>query len=420
MIWFFPKIETARTDDFPLFACLIAVIWALFTFKEKLTLNKKIEIFVSGTAQPTIIYMCFIFIFSSIFAHFLTLIKGVDAVVNLSLLLVPSSLLLPGIFVTVSLFSLTIGSSMGSITAFMPIAIGFTKYLGINPALMAGIVVGGSMLGDNLSLISDTTIAAVKTTGCAMSDKFKENVKLVLPAFVATVITLFFVNRGMGFVSAVPTKTLISYLDFIKIVPYIVVITLALLGIDVLGVLILGTFTAVGIGLFDGSFSYLHALTNIFDGFYTSKKMVAVFVIVMLIAGLSKMIEANGGLNYLIERSWKRIKSKAGAETSIAFIIFLVNAVLAINTISILVVGPIAKRIGKKFDVSNKRIASLLDIFACVCQGIVPYAPQLLLAGALANISSIAIMPYLHYQFFIFIVAVVSILSKIFVKKNTA
>ena len=413
LIKLFPQVNVSKTDDFPLLACLMAIIFALFTFKDKISFNKKIEIFVSGAAQSTVMYMCFIFIASSIFANFLTMVQGVDAAILISFKLIPPSLLLPGLFITTSLFSLVIGSSMGCITAFMPVAMGFAVKLGMNPALLAGIVVGGAMLGDNLSVISDTTIAATKTTGCKMSDKFKANGLLVLPAFIATLIVLFFINKNM--LITIPTQ-IFSYTHLIKIIPYGLVLVLALIGIDVLAVLVTGAIAAGVIGVADGSFSSLTAVTSIFDGFYAEKKMVAVLVLVLMIAGLSKMIEANGGIKYILKKFQTKIKSRAHAEASIAFVVFLINSVIAINTIAILVAGPIAKKIGDNANIPAPRIASLLDIFACVCQGIMPYAPQLLLAGALAKVSSISIMPHLHYQFFIFIVAVISIIRTRFRK----
>jgi|SaaInlStandDraft_4_1057021.scaffolds.fasta_scaffold09802_3 Na+/H+ antiporter NhaC len=415
LVKIFPQVDLSKTDDFPLLACMIAIIWALFTFKQKISFNKKIETFVSGAAQPTIMYMCFIFIASSIFSNFLGMMNGVNSAIAISFNLIPASFLLPGLFITASIFSLIIGSSMGCITVFMPVAMGFASQLGINPAMLAGIIVGGAMLGDNLSVISDTTIAATQTTGCKMSDKFKANGFLVLPAFIATIIVLAVINHNLGGSITVPTQ-IINTKTFIALIPYGLVLTLALLGIDVLAVLVSGSLAAGAIGILNGSFSTVTAITSIFDGFYAEKKMVAVLVLVLLIAGLAKMIEANGGIKYLLKKFSTKIKNAAHAEAAIAFLVFLINSVIAINTIAILVTGPIAKKIGDSAKIPAKRVASILDIFACVCQGIMPYAPQLLLAGALAKISSISIMPYLHYQFFIFIVAVASIVKTRFRK----
>jgi len=405
----YPALESARIDDFPLFACLLATIWAFFTFRGRVSFNEKVEIFVSGAAQPTIIYMCFIFIFSSIFAHFLTLTGGVDAMVGLGISVIPTTMLLPGIFAVVSLFSFVIGSSIGTITTFMPIAMGFMHSLCLDPTLLSGVVVCGAMLGDNLSVISDTTIAATQTLGCAPHDKLRENIKLAVPAFLATAIILYWLGTGIDHCALWHDPAALSLANVIKIVPYGVVLALALAGVDVLAVLVVGTMTAALLGVAGGAFSPIFAITSIFDGFYASKKMVAVFVLVMMIAGLSKLIEANGGIDYLLRKFRERINTTFGAECSMSFLVLLVNAVIAKNTISILTVGPIAQKVSDQFKVGRPRMASLLDIFACACQGIIPYSPQLLLAGALAQVSSFSVMPYLYYQFFILIAATCSI-----------
>jgi Na+/H+ antiporter NhaC len=404
--------ETETKSGFALFACLIAVLFSLFTFVKKTDFNKKIQIFISGSAQSIILYMCYIFIFSSVFAHVASRIGGVDAAVKFGLFLIPPSYILPGLFATVSLFAVTIGSSMGSIAAFMPIAWGFSQKLGINPSLIAGLVVGGSMLGDNLSFISDTTLAAARSTGCRMTDKFKANVRLVIPAFILTLIVLYFVDGGGASSSLIAINPIVLS-DFIKVIPYIAVFSLALLGIDVLAVLVIGTVCAAGIGMMYNSFTFIEATSFLFEGFYLQPGMVNVLVLVMLIAGLAKIIEYNGGLAYVLEKWQPKIKTKAGAEITIASLVFIINAAIAINTIAILIVGPVAKTIGTHFGIRRARLASILDIFACVCQGFAPYTPQLLLASTIANVSSISVLPYLHYQFIIAIVALLSILRRI-------
>ena len=400
--------DTAIKSGFALVSCLIALIVSLGTFPKKMSFNKKIALFVEGSAQPTILYMCYIFIFSSVFTHIVDKIGGIQAAVNLGLTIIPPGYILPGLFTVISLFALTIGSSMGSIAAFMPIAIGFADKLSLNPSLVAGLVVGASMLGDNLSVISDTTIAATQTTGSKMRDKFRENALLVLPAFIATCIVLTLINATQ--ITALDIATTYNSYDFVHILPYATVFVLALLGLDVLAVLIIGALVATGIGIGGGSFTFLQATSFLFEGFYVQTGMVNVFILVLLIAGLARIIEHNGGIDYLL-RSWqKNISSSTRAEIAISLLVFLVNAAVAINTVAILITGPIAKKIGDSFSLRPSRIASLLDIAACTAQGLIPYTPQLLLAGAIAHVSSVSIMPYLHYQFFIGISALISIL----------
>lgn len=393
----------------PLFTCLIAIIVSFFTFKQSLSLNQKVEIGIQGSAQPTVLAMCYIFIFSAVFAYTLTLIGGLNAAVNLGLYVIPIQFILPGFFIIVSLFATAIGSSMGTIAAFTPIGIGIAQQLGIEPALMTGVVVSGAMLGDNLSIISDTTIAATQTTMCEMKDKFKANVLLVIPAFILTIATLSIINYYTTTDTALAIPTVHAY-DLIKATPYALVFIFALFGIDVIAVLIIGIFSAISIGMWQGTLDIVRGTGIILEGFVKdSSGIQEVLILALLVAALSYIVEYNGGINYLLEHISTRVRSKAGAELYIALLVFLVNAAVAINTIAILITGPVAKKIGDTFGIAKTRIASLIDIVACICQGILPYAPQLLLAGSLSGISSIAIIPYLYYQGYIFLVVIGSI-----------
>lgn len=393
----------------PVFACLVAVIYALLcTFRVPLPFNERVALFVQGASNTTVLAMVYIFVFSSVFTHALKLVGGIDAAVNLGLYLLPSSLLLPGFFAVVSAFATVIGSSMGTIAAFLPVGIGFASSLGISPALMAGTVVSGAMLGDNLSLISDTTIAATQTTGSRMKDKFDANVKLVIPAFLATCLVLWYMNHSL--VNAVAaTPIAISMGDVVRVIPYGMIFALALLGLDVIAVLVIGILFTIAIGVYYGAFSFVHGTQLVVIGFSADADIHMTMLLSLFVAGLAYIVEFNGGLSYLLERWSTRIRSARAAEASIAALIFLVNAAVAINTIAILVVGPVAKKIADSFGISGKRTACLLDIFACICQGMLPYAPQLLLASSLAGVSSVAIMPYLYYQGFILLVTIGSI-----------
>ncbi|MCK4264896.1 hypothetical protein KAW80_00900 [Candidatus Babeliales bacterium] len=401
-IWFGSKIS-------PIFACLLAVMFSMFTFIEKTSFNKKIEIFVSGASNTTVISMAYIFIFASIFTYVLEKIGAISAAVYFSLKLIPSALILPGFFTVIALFAVAIGSSMGTIAAFLPIGIGLAYKLGISPALISGIVVGGAMLGDNLSIISDTTIAATRTTGCRMQDKFYANLALVTPAFFLTLLVLIFINNSIVARDLSLFVAPIGLDGLIKLIPYLLILVLALWGLDVIAVLIVGILAAISIGIYLGYFTFVSGSSLFLEGFTKSKSIHEVLILSFFVAGLSKMAEHNGGIDYLLDRLSKRVKSKAEAEIAISALIFLVNMAVAINTIAILITGPVAKRIAGKFNITAKRTAALLDIFSCICQGVIPYAPQLLLAGSIAGVTSVSIIPHLHYQFFILIIAIVSV-----------
>jgi len=395
----------------PVFAAVVAVAFSFLTFVIPTPFNKKVEIFIEGVARPTVITMGYIFIFSAVFTYVMRFIGGVDAAAAWGLYFIPPSLILPGLFTVVSIFAVAIGSSMGTIAAFLPIGIGIAHKLGMNPALMAGVVVGGSMLGDNLSLISDTTIAATQTTGCRMSDKFKMNFWLVLPAFFLTFAVLAWLNQSLTHTSLEQFfSPVVGGYDALKILPYGLILGLALFGLDVIAVLLIGICSALGIGVWYGYFSWMAATSMIVDGFSQSRDIQQVLLLSFFIAGLSKIVEHNGGLRFLLDRLSRRVQSRGAAEAVVAVLIFVVNAAVAINTVAILITGPVAKRIGTKFNISGKRLACILDIFSCICQGVIPYAPQLLLAGSIAGVSSVSIIPYLHYQGFMFLIATVSIL----------
>lgn len=400
-----------KLTAFPVFAAILAIAFSLFTFQEKASISKKIKIFISGAARPTVIYMCFIFIFSSIFSHVSLLCGGVDSAIKFCNILIPEQWILPGLFSAIALFSLTIGSSIGGIATFTPIAVGMASKLGVDPAVMAGIAVSGSMLGDNLSVISDTTIAAIHTTGCDAYEKFKGNALLVLPAFVITIIILSFIGFHVHVPLNASAGLMWNFSDIVKVIPYLAVFVLALIGIDVLAVLATGAFTAGLFGIIYGKFTFLSGVTYFFEGFYQQKGIVAIFLLVLLVAGLSRVVEHNGGIKYLLMKFRAKTSTKAGAERSIALLVTLLECAVARNTISILIAGPMAQQIGGKFKVKNARIATLLDIFACTIHGILPYSSQLLLAAAMAGTSSFAVMPHLYYLYVILAIAVLSIVK---------
>lgn len=397
----------------PLFLCVISVIYALVcVFPHTLSFNKRVELFVLGSAKETVIAMCYIFIFSTVLTHILKIIGGTDAVIAWSMHFVPTWLILPGFFAVVSLFATTIGSSMSAIAAFMPIGAGIAHALHIDPALFAGIVVNGAMLGDNLSILSDTTIAATQTIGVRMVDKFKTNFMLVLPAFIATLFVLYYqssmyVSNDMVHAFAqVPRTSLIGAL------PYLMLFVLALCGFEVLTVLVVSIFLAIGIGIWQGVFTLASGSAQFLEGFSQSPGMQEVLILVLLISGLSSIVEYNGGIEYLLRVTSKRVSGLRSAELIIVLLGFFVNAIIAINTITILITGPLVKQLAERFHVTKQRAASLLDIATCMSQGLLPYTPQLLLAGSLAGVSTVSILPFLYYQWFLLLVILGSIIKK--------
>lgn len=410
ILFLFSSLMWGQTIS-PLFPCLLAIIYSLLcTFKKEISFNKRIELFITGSSQQTAIATCYILFFSAIFSYVLNLIGSTHIAVHASLTAIPAHLLLPGFFSLVSFFAIAIGSSMGAIAAFIPIGLGIGSTLKADPALMCGIVVGGAMLGDNLSIISDTTIAATQTTGCKMSDKFKANFLMVIPAFIGTLIILFYLNSSLALSNVISTQGhALSWEQIIPICPYLLVFLLAPLNIDVLALLVGGIFLGTAIGIWQGTFTFLQSTALLIDGFAQNTSIQEVLILVLFVAGLSYLVEYNGGIQYLIDHLSRKIKSRAAAEMSISLLVFLVNMAVAINTIAILVTGPVAKRIADQFNIEKKRVASLIDIVACICQGILPYSAQLLLAASLAKISSISIMPYLHYQWLMALVTFGSI-----------
>lgn len=408
---FFPLADASTKSDFPIFAIFIAIIASFFTFKKGTSLNKKIEVFVKGAAQDTVLHMCFVFLFSTMLTYTLERTGGTQAAIDIALTLMPKSFLLPGIFIVTAIFSTCVGTSLGGILSFAPIFHKIAQDLFISPELVAGIVVSGAMFGDNISLLSDTTIAASKVTGSSMIEKLKDNLRTALPAAFITIIILAYLNNSYIIIQPPPFLPETSIVNLFKIMPYITIFTLSLLGFDILFELVLGIIMSACIGLYYQKITFLD-LTELFHhGFYESKGMVAVFILVLFLSGLSAIVRHNGGLNYLMEKLGKESKSLTRTKFEIFFLVFFVNAAVAINTISILLVGPIASKLADK-KLSFARTASILDIGACISQGILPYTPQMLLAGTLCNISPISIMPYLIYPYILFISLIADIIIK--------
>ena len=399
-------------DNFPVFAAFAAIIASFFTFRNNETFNEKVEIFLQGSTQAMIVHMCYIFYVSTVFTTILEQIGGITAVVNLSLFFIPEWCMLPGFFMVASLFSFMVGTSMGAIAAFMPIAVSIASHLSLNPSIMAATIVCGATFGDNLSIISDTTIAAVKITNSSMKKKLLLNTKIAAPAFLTSVAMLTYHNYVIASTIGTTHQSVINNLDFIKILPYIATFYLALTGLDILIVLIAGIIFAMGIGIWLESVTFLQVINLVFDGFYASKGMVNIFILVLLLAGLSKIISHNGGIEYLIDKLKNKITNPCHAKIAIFLLITIINIMIAINTISILITGPVATKIGNDFDLQPAETACILDIGSCVSQGLLPYAPQLLLAASMAQVSAISLLPYLYYQYFLGISLLVFIVCR--------
>ena len=379
---------------------LISAIVAL-SMNKKRKFEDKIQDFCKGAGNPNVILMIFIFVLAGAFAQVAKAMGAVDSTVNFGLSILPTSILVPGVFIIASFIALSVGTSMGTIVALVPIAVGISEKTGIAVAIVVGAVVSGAMFGDNLSMISDTTIAATRTQGCEMKDKFKMNFKIVLPAAIVTAIIFMILTKG----TAIQTLGDYEY-SFIKILPYIAVLISALMGINVIFILIGGIVFAGVIGLLYGSFDIIGLFTNISAGIQGMSELI---IISLLIAGTIELIKNNGGIEYILNKGMKNFKSNRGAELGIATLVSLVDICTANNTIAIVTVGPIAKDISDEFELEPRRVAGIMDMFSCVFQGLIPYGAQLISASGLAMISPFAIIRYSVYPYLMGICALVSI-----------
>jgi Na+/H+ antiporter NhaC len=396
----------------PVFACIIAVGISFFTFQKKLDLNKKIRVFLQGASQENILFICFIFIFTSSFSYVLKAIGGIDAIIRISFAIIPSSLILPGFFIVVSLCAFALGTSLGTITAFLPLGVALAEQIGASIPLMAALVLSGALLGDNLSLISDTTVAASSIVNADIFEKFKENAKLVLPAFLITIGVLTFLNinilQSMQFT---PPQT--PFLrDYIFLCPYLLILTLTALGLDVLLVVIGALFFTIGIGISWGNFTLLESTKFITEGFCCNEGGIVLMVVyTMCKAGLSHIVEYNQGIEYIINKTNKVLKKKSHAEGTILFTTALINTAISVAAVSILVVGSIARQIGNNFNIKPARTACLIDVSSTLCQHLLPYGAPLMLASTISKSSPFTLIPYLYYEAALFVVVILSVIQ---------
>lgn len=383
-------------------AFMVSSIYAVIVSKG-LPLKKRIDIFSSGAGTSQMMLMIWIFILAGAFANSAKVMGAIDATVNLSLMLLPANMLLAGLFLAACFISLSIGTSVGTVVALVPIAAGIADYTGMSLPMIVAVVVGGSFFGDNLSFISDTTIVATSTQECRLSDKFRVNSFIVMP--VAALMLIIYLFMGIG--TQVENK--IGDIDFISVIPYLVVLISAILGMNVMAVLTVGLLLTGMIGLLHGAFDFYGWMQAMGNGIMGMGELI---IITTMAGGMLELIKYNGGIDYIINMMTRHVNSKRGAELSIAALVSLVNICTANNTVAILTVGGIAKKIGDRFGVDNRKCASILDTFSCMMQGIIPYGAQLLMAGGLAALNPISIIPYLYYPFLLGIMALGSILVR--------
>jgi Na+/H+ antiporter NhaC len=382
-------------------AITITVIVALLmNRKEKFA--TKVEVFTKGAGHSNIILMMLIFILAGAFSTTTEKMGGVTSTVNLGLSLIPENLIIVGLFIICMFVSISMGTSVGTVAAIAPVGFGFAQATDVSAALAMATVVGGAMFGDNLSMISDTTIAAVRTQHTKMKDKFKVNFRIVLPGAILTIVVLFFLTNG---ISMDHSK---SY-DFqlVKVIPYLLVLILALVGVNVIIVLIGGTVLSGVIGLIDGSFGWKGLLSAVSKGIIG---MEDIAMIALLIGGLVGLIQHNGGIDWLLNVVRGRVKSKRGAEIGIASLVSVADIATANNTISIIMSGPLAKNIADEYDVDPRKSASILDIFGGCFQGLLPYSPQVISAAGVAGISPFLLVPYSIYPIMLGVCGLIAIL----------
>lgn len=382
-------------------AFMLTAIVAVATSRGRL--KKRLQRFTRGAAEPNLLLMIWIFVLAGAFANSAKEMGSISDMVNLTLSVVPPDALLAGIFLASALISLSIGTSVGTIVALTPIAIGMAETMEVSKAMLTAIVVGGSFFGDNLSFISDTTVVATQSQGVKMSDKFRTNIRIALPAALLMVVVYAIMGRSLS----VPTN--LPDVNFLKVMPYIVVLVAAACGVNVLLVLCLGILLTGGVGMISGDYdiySWFAAMGNGVSG------MGELIIITMLAGGVLEIVRSNGGIRYIMHKILSHVRSQRSAELSIAALVSLVDLCTANNTVAIITVAGIAKDISQRFSLDPKRVASILDTFSCTMQGIIPYGAQLLMAAGLAKCNPVDLMPYLYYPLTLGLFALITILIR--------
>ena len=386
-------------------AVVVGIITAFLLFKS--STEDKVETLIAGCGESKIMTMCLIYLLAGAFAVVSKAMGGVDAVVNLGINTIDVAYFPLGIFLIASFLSTATGTSVGAIVAIGPIAVALADKSGASLPLISGALLGGSMLGDNLSMISDTTIAATQSLGCDLKDKFKINLFIAFPAAVFTILVFFYLGLNSDIVTVAIAKNDFSW---IAIVPYILVIILAVVGVNVFSTLLIGTLLAGIIGYFSGSFTLMEFTQKIYEGFTS---MTDIFLLSMLTGGLAAMVDKAGGITYLLVQIKKRIKSKKSAQAGIGALVGFANLAIANNTVSIVITGPIAKEINDEYNLNPKKTAAILDIFSCIIQGILPYGAQVLLILSYANgkLDFFDLISNAWYHLFLLVFTLVAIYS---------
>ena len=386
-------------------AFMISSIYAV-AISGGMPVRKRVDTYSKGAGANNLMLMLWIYVLAGSFAASAKAMGAVDATVNLALSILPASMILPGLFLAACFISVSIGTSVGTVVALVPIAAGLAHSMDANVGMMTAIIVGGAYFGDNLSFISDTTVVATQTQNCKMSDKFKVNSMIVVPAAVLVLIAYSVMGIGLQ------APTHINEVEYMKVLPYLIVLVTAIAGMNVMAVLTLGTLLcgAIGIG------SHLLGASGSYDlfGWFSAMGngiigMGELIIIAMMAGGMLEIIRENGGIDFIINKITAHVNSKRGAELSIAALVSMVNICTANNTVAILTVGNISKKIGDRFGVDNRKAASILDTFSCMVQGLIPYGVQMLLAAGLANLSPMDILPYLYYPLAIGVAALLAI-----------
>lgn len=389
-------------------AFMISSIYAI-AISGGMPIKSRVDTYSKGAGANNLMLMLWIYVLAGSFAASAKAMGAVDATVNLALSILPASMILPGLFLAACFISVSIGTSVGTVVALVPIAAGLAHSMDVNTGMMTAIIVGGAYFGDNLSFISDTTVVATQTQNCKMSDKFRVNSLIVVPA--AVIVLAIYAVMGVG----LQAPTDIPEVEYVKVVPYLVVLVTAVAGMNVMAVLTMGTLLCGVIGVScqllgaTGGYDLFGWFSAMGNGIIGMGELV---IIAMMAGGMLEIIRENGGINYIIDKIMAHVSNKRGAELSIAALVSMVNVCTANNTVAILTVGNIAKKIGDKFGVDNRKAASILDTFSCTVQGLIPYGVQMLLAAGLANLSPMDILPYLYYPLAIGIAALFSILFR--------
>ena len=382
-------------------AFLVSCIYAI-AITTGLTLEKRVEKFSEGVGNKSLLMMIWIFILAGAFAKSAQDMGAVDSTVNLTLSLLPSQFLIPGLFLAACFISLAVGTSVGTIAALTPVAVGIASQTDFPVPMITAVVVGGAFFGDNLSFISDTTVVATQTQGCSMSDKFRANARIVFPAAVVMLVVYVFMGADVSCNAQDHDYSLW------KVIPYLAVLVIAILRVNVMIVLSIGILLTAILGIATGSCDISGLMTSMGAGILGMGELI---IVTMLAGGMLELIRCNGGLDYITRRLASAVKGKRGAEFCIALLVAITDICTANNTIAILTVGRVSKDIAQKYGIEPKRAASILDTFSCFAQGLIPYGAQLLIAAGLASVSPIDIIQYLYYPMILGAVAVVGILT---------